>query len=160
MDLEAKKKALRMVPYGLYIVGAGAGEETVGFTGSFCTQSSFDPPLVAIGVKVGSTGYEVIAATRAFSLNVLSRDEQGIAIAKGFFQSQRAAEGMLGGYPFTPGETGAPILEDVPAFLECRVVEIVEKGDHHLVLGEVVAAGHRRDARALTMEFTGWSYAG
>ena len=35
---------------------------------------------------------------------------------------------------------GAPILIDVPGAVECRVVSIVEQGDHHIVVGEVIDA--------------------
>jgi flavin reductase (DIM6/NTAB) family NADH-FMN oxidoreductase RutF len=38
------------------------------------------------------------------------------------------------------GVTGAPILVDVPGAVECRVVSIVEQGDHHIVVGEVIDA--------------------
>ncbi len=46
----------------------------------------------------------------------------------------------LNGHGFTAGANGAPILDDALASVECRVVEIVEHGDHHVVLGEVTAA--------------------
>ena len=38
----------------------------------------------------------------------------------------------------TAGSTGSPLLRNAPAALECKIVEIVEQGDHHIVVGEVV----------------------
>jgi flavin reductase (DIM6/NTAB) family NADH-FMN oxidoreductase RutF len=46
----------------------------------------------------------------------------------------------LGSQPFRKGETGAPILIDAPGAIECRVTAIVEQGDHHIIVGEVVEA--------------------
>ena len=55
MDADAKKTALRMIPYGIYVLTAEAGDgETAAATVNWVTQTSFDPPLVVIGVKADS----------------------------------------------------------------------------------------------------------
>ena len=46
----------------------------------------------------------------------------------------------MSGEPIRPGSTGAPVLENAIAHVECNIAEIVERGDHHMVIGEVVAA--------------------
>ena len=43
------------------------------------------------------------------------------------------------------GTTGAPILENATAAVECKVVEVVERGDHHIVVGQVVDAHVQKD---------------
>jgi hypothetical protein len=50
------------------------------------------------------------------------------------------SDGKLSGQSFRKGTTGAPILVDVPGAIECRLVSIVEQGDHHIVVGEVIDA--------------------
>jgi flavin reductase (DIM6/NTAB) family NADH-FMN oxidoreductase RutF len=50
------------------------------------------------------------------------------------------SDGNLSGQSFRKGTTGAPILIDVPGAVECRAISIVEQGDHHIVVGEVVTA--------------------
>ena len=47
---------------------------------------------------------------------------------------------MLGDEKVRNGSSGAPILESAPACVECTVAEIVSRGDHHIVIGEVVNA--------------------
>ena len=42
------------------------------------------------------------------------------------------------GEPVTEGSTGSPLFSNAPAAVECKVVEIVEQGDHHIVIGEVI----------------------
>jgi hypothetical protein len=48
LDAAAKKTLLRKIPHGLFICGVAEGEEVNGFTASWVTQGSFEPPLVVI----------------------------------------------------------------------------------------------------------------
>ena len=61
---------------------------------------------------------------------------------------------------FSSGVTGAPIIKESPAYWECRVVGVLEQGDHHVFLGEVVEAGVNGEAPTLLMRDTGWNYGG
>lgn len=160
MDADAKKTALRMIPYGLYVLTAtdGQGQMTAA-TVNWVTQSSFSPPLVVVAVKADSGSYEAIKQSRAFALNMLGKGQQKSAFA--FFKPAQLADGTISGHAYETGETGAPILSDAPAAIECRVREIVAEGDHHVVLGEVVAArvskapSGRPDAAILEMKELG-----
>ena len=70
-------------------------------------------------------------------------------------------QGVFSGQSFRKGETGAPILVDAPGAVECRVTSIVEHGDHHIIVGEVVEAhlnkplSGRPDAAILEMKDLG-----
>src|SRR5262249_55862205 len=58
MDPNAKKTALRMIPYGLYVLTAANKEGKVAAaTVNWVTQASFEPPLVVVGVKADSGGH-------------------------------------------------------------------------------------------------------
>jgi len=50
MDPNAKKTALRMIPYGLFVLTAAKGDRVSAGTVNWVTQASFAPPLVAVGV--------------------------------------------------------------------------------------------------------------
>jgi flavin reductase (DIM6/NTAB) family NADH-FMN oxidoreductase RutF len=63
---------------------------------------------------------------------------------------------MLSGEPYHVGSAGTPILEDAPAYLECRLVEMLSKGDHSLFLGEVVEAGLQQEIKGRPDEATLW----
>ncbi|MCC7105010.1 MAG: flavin reductase family protein [Chloroflexi bacterium] len=140
MDPNARKTALRMIPYGLYILTAQRSDgEVTAATVNWVTQASFEPPLVAVGVKTDSHGYGIIKETGAFALNVLGKGQQGLAFA--FFKPAERQGDTISGEPFHAGATGAPILENTPAFVECRLVESIERGDHAVFVGEVVDAG-------------------
>ncbi|MDD9939972.1 MAG: flavin reductase family protein [Myxococcales bacterium] len=140
MDADAKKTTLRMIPYGLYVLTAESGDgEVAAATVNWVTQASFEPPLVAVGVKVDSGAHTIVQQAGNFALNVLGKDQGNLAFA--FFKPAQRDGDTISGQPYRRGTTGAPILTGLPAFVECKVVEIVQKGDHSPVLGEVVEAG-------------------
>lgn len=140
MDPNAKKTALRMIPYGLYVLtGRTSDGRIAAATVNWVTQASFAPPLVAVGVKADSSAHEVIKEAKAFALNILGKGQQKTAFT--FFKPAEAQGTTISGEPFRPGTTGAPILTSTPAFVECKLVDTVERGDHSIFVGEVVDAG-------------------
>lgn len=140
MDNDVKKTALRMIPYGLYVLTGEAKDGRVAAaTVNWVTQASFAPPLVAVGVKVDSGAHAIIKEAGAFALNVLKKGQNGLAF--NFFKSHERDGDKIGGESFKPGQTGAPILASAAAFVECKLVDTIEKGDHSLFVGEVVEAG-------------------
>ena len=139
MDADAKKTALRMIPYGIYVLTAEDADGNIAAaTVNWVTQTSFDPPLVAIGVKADSGAYALIKKTGNFALNMLGKGQQGPAFA--FFKPVERDGNTVSGEPFHAGANGAPILDNAIASVECKLAEIVERGDHHIVVGEVTEA--------------------
>ena len=160
MDADTKKMALRMIPYGIYVLTAKGPAGTVAAaTVNWVTQTSFDPPLVVVGLKADSGAYEMVKKSGAFALNFLGKGQQAAAFT--FFKPAERDGDTISGEPFHAGTTGAPILENAPASVECKVAEIVARGDHHIVVGEVVAAnvaqapGGRPDDAILWMKELG-----
>lgn len=139
MDMDAKKTVLRMIPYGLYVLTAESASGTAAATVNWVTQASFAPPLVVVGVKADSRTHAVIKEAGTFALNVLGKGQQAMAFT--FFKPAERKGETISGEPCRAGVTGAPILTGAPAFVECRLVATVEKGDHSVFVGEVVEAG-------------------
>jgi len=158
MDEQAKKTALRRIPYGLFLLTAKHGDDVASGTVNWVTQTSFKPPLVAVGIKQDSHPYAVVKAAGAFAINVLGAEQKDVAQA--FFGTVRPEGDRLGPVTFTAGVTGAPIINESPAYWECRVVGTLEQGDHHVFLGEVVEAGVHGDSPTLLLRDTGWNYGG
>jgi flavin reductase (DIM6/NTAB) family NADH-FMN oxidoreductase RutF len=160
MNADAKKTALRMIPYGIYVLTADDGKGGVAAaTVNWVTQSAFQPPLVVVGVKTDSGAYKILRETKTFALNMLGKDQKGLAFT--FFKPAAVEGNKVSGQPYRKGATGAPILEAAPAALECKVTQIVEQGDHHVVVAEVVEAhlpkpiAGRPDAAILEMKDLG-----
>jgi flavin reductase (DIM6/NTAB) family NADH-FMN oxidoreductase RutF len=143
MDANVKQTVLRMIPYGLYVLTARGKDDTVAAaTVNWVTQASFAPPLVVVGVKADSHPHPLIKESKAFALNVLGKDQGAMAFT--FFKPATREGQQISGEPFRWGTTGAPILERAPAFVECRLVDSVERGDHSIFVGEVVEAGQAK----------------
>ncbi|MEJ2265280.1 MAG: flavin reductase family protein [Anaerolineales bacterium] len=140
MNPDQKKTTLRMIPYGLYVLAAENNDGKVAAgTVNWVTQASFEPPLIAVAVKVDSFLHTLIKESGAFALNVLGKDQSDLAFK--FFKPAEKQRQTLSGEPYHSGNTGAPILDSVPAFIECKWVDSIEKGDHSIFVGEVVEVG-------------------
>ena len=160
MNADAKKIVLRMIPYGIYVLTADDGKGNISAsTVNWVTQSAFGPPLVVVGVKTDSGTYQTVKAAQTFALNMLGKEQKSLAFT--FFRPVDVSDGKLSGQSYRKGTTGAPILIDAPGAVECRVTTIVEQGDHHIVVGEVVEAhlnrpvSGRPDAAILEMKDLG-----
>jgi flavin reductase (DIM6/NTAB) family NADH-FMN oxidoreductase RutF len=160
MDLEAKKIALRKIPHGVYIVGVKDGEQINAFTGTWLTQVSFTPPLVAVGVRKDAHSFKMIESGKVFSVNILGKEHK--AIAEHFVKPAATPGEKLKDIKYHLGTTGTPVLDEAIAHVECQVREIAnDLGDHAVVIGEVVEASVRnKEAPALTLMDTGWHYGG
>lgn len=160
MDADAKKTALRAIPYGLYVLAAEseAGKVTAA-TVNWVTQTSFEPPLVAVGVKKDSSGHDIIKQAGTFALSVLGKGQQNAAFA--FFKPVEREGDKVGGEVFRKGSTGAPVLSSAVAAVECELIATVEEGDHSLFVGRVVDAAvqaeisGRPDEATLTLKDLG-----
>lgn len=143
MDDNDKKTALRMIPYGIYVLTCEGDDGSVSAaTVNWVTQASFKPPLVAVGVQAESLSHTLIKDRGVFALNILGKGQAEIAY--GFFKPTERDGDSIGGCSFTLGSTGSPILDNTTAFVECRLVDTVEAGDHSIFVGEVVDAGVRK----------------
>jgi flavin reductase (DIM6/NTAB) family NADH-FMN oxidoreductase RutF len=158
LDAAAKKTLLRKIPHGVFICGVAEGEEVNGFTASWVTQGSFEPPLVVMAVRADSTSNGVIQRTGRFALNVLAADQKDLAAV--FFKPQKALGGRFDAAPFQLGALGLPILDDALGAVECELVGQVAAGDHTVFVGEVKSAVLHRDGAALELGTTGWQYGG
>jgi flavin reductase (DIM6/NTAB) family NADH-FMN oxidoreductase RutF len=160
MNADAKKAVLRMIPYGIYVLTADDGKGNIAAaTVNWVTQTAFSPPLVVVGVKTDSGAYQAVKASRTFALNMLGKEGKGLAFT--FFKPASVADGKISGQAYRKGTTGAPLLEAAAGAVECKVTTIVEQGDHHIVVGEVVEAHQpkpfsgRPDAAILEMKELG-----
>lgn len=159
LDEQAKKTMLRKIPHGLYICGVKDDDNLNGFTVSWLMQSSFEPPLVVNCIKRETGSHEMLKKNGVFSISFLENGQKDMA-AK-FFKPQSRVGNKFADVEFYEGEaTGCPIISDSLGYIECKVVDSVEKGDHSIYVGEVIAAGIHREGEPLLLESTGWQYGG
>ena len=150
---------LRNFPYALYVVGVGVEtEESNALVVSWITQCSFEPPMLAVAIRKDSLSSRLIRESAIFSVNLLRPDQD--ELARKAVRPAHMVENKMDDIGTTVEKTGVPLLEEAMAFLECRVRGIVETGDHHLVIGEVVNAGGEITDNVLMCADAGWRYGG
>ena len=121
---------------GVYVVGVTDGQRTNAFTASSVMPVSYKPVVVAVAVGVDHASRPLLHAGKAFTINVLKADQ--IELARHFGLVSGRQTNKLAGVHWRPGLSGAPILLDTLAYVECELATVVPAGDHELVLGKVV----------------------
>ncbi len=160
MDIAAKKHALRLVPYGLYLAGSrhADGHTAVSLV-SWFTQSSFDPPLVVLGMHREGEAFKAVKETGVLAVSLLGATQKDLV--KPFFKHVLVADGKAGPLDVRVGANGCPLLPQLPASLELKVHQVLELGDHATVVLEVTEAHlWDKDAAALDHKTAGLHYAG
>ncbi len=101
-----------------------AGERRNGMTINWVTQLSFDPKLVGVSVEREAFTHELVADGGVFSVNLVAQDDR--AIVRKFTKPVEVDldARTLNGFPFHDGATGAPILDQAVAYLDCEVRQI------------------------------------
>jgi flavin reductase (DIM6/NTAB) family NADH-FMN oxidoreductase RutF len=158
MDTKAKKHTLQMIPYGLYVLTARTDDGVSAATVSWLTQASFEPPRITVMLGNDTGIWYRVRESGSFVVNVVGSGQK--QLASQFFRKVEPEGDTLGGSTFHEGVTGAPILDLVPAYLECRVSQVIDAGDHTLFLADVIEAGVQSDLPAIDLKETGWHYGG
>ncbi len=157
-----RRRVLWSLPSGLYLVGSRSGFKRNLMTVNWVSQVSFEPKLLAISIEKTAFTHELITEGQVFALNTVSRADR--AIVRKFTKPVEVdADAMtLNGFPFHGGRTGAPILDQAPAYVDCEVRQTVDVGHHSMFIGEVVDVGFQaaEDTEVLRMEDTRMNYGG
>ena len=157
MNEKYKQQSLRMFSYGVYILSSVNKGEYCVSTVTWVSQASFEPPMISVCIKRNSASYEIVKKRGEFILHLLGDNQKELAST--FFKPTIFENEKLNGQEFSL-ENNLPLLKDIPAYIQCKVVEILENGDHPLFLAEVVDAKINNDSNPLELRKTGWTYGG
>ena len=114
------------------------------------TSVSLDPPLILFCPAKSSTTWPQIAGAGRFCVNVLSH-RQG-ELCKRF---AARGEERFAGIGWTPSPSGAPLLDGALCWLDCEQRDLIEAGDHWIVVAHVTALGVEDSCRATRLR-AGW----
>ena len=141
-------------PTGVTVVAGAAGGDAFGLAiGSFFSIS-LDPPLVGFCVGNESESWKKVAATGAFSVNVLS--EHQVEVSNTFAGK---GEDKFAAIPWAASsDTGSPLITDAVAHLDCVLESTYAGGDHQIIVGRVRYLDlHRGDHEPLVFVKGGYS---
>ena len=152
MDKKAKKKVLQMIPYGAYVVGTKTenGKDHLMF-GTWLMQTSFKPVLVAFAFSEDSRTLVNVQRSGTFAVSFLATKMKEVAehVVDGHFEKVKTDK--------TP--SGLPLVAGGAGWIECRVLEISEKGDHRIALAEVTDVGGGASP-LMNLDELRWHYGG
>lgn len=142
-DSQLQRRIMGHFATGVTVISTRRGEDLHWMTANAVASLSLDPPLVLVAVDKRAQMHEHLLESRFFAVNILRQEQEAL--------SQRFA--MRGpkewsDLKLSTAVTGAPILDDALAFLDCKLAEVLPGGDHHIFTGEIVA-GDVREGRPL-----------
>lgn len=143
IDPQSQRRILGRFATGVTVVTTRHEDTWHGMTANAVASLSLDPPLVLVAVDRGAQMHAHLTAGGCFAVNVLGEDQEQLS-------RRFAARGPkeFGDLRVVTGESGAPILADSLAWVDCRVSEVLSGGDHDIFVG-LILAGDARDGRPL-----------
>jgi flavin reductase (DIM6/NTAB) family NADH-FMN oxidoreductase RutF len=142
------RNALGCFATGVTVITTSLDGHDYGMTANAFSSVSLDPPLVLICVVNGTEGCESITTNGIFAVNVLAAHQEPLSR---FFSSKdrpRGAEGFAD-IAHRRVASGAPVLDECAAFMDCRVSAQHVAGDHTIFIGEVMAIDANPEAEPL-----------
>ena len=132
-DPRALRDAFGAFPTGVTVVTTrDADGKPIGFTANSFTSVSLDPPLLLICLAKTSRNYATITGGQNFAVNILSENQKDVSNT-----FARPVEDRFAAVDWRSGENGCPVFSDVAAFFECAMHDVVEAGDHVILVGRV-----------------------
>jgi flavin reductase (DIM6/NTAB) family NADH-FMN oxidoreductase RutF len=148
-DIALFRRAAGRFATGVCVVTTVDGALDHAMTANAFTSVSLEPLLVLVCVENEARFHDAIVASGLWGVSVL--DAGARPVSEWLATRGRPLHGQLDRVPHRRGElTGAALLDQAVAWLECRTQTVVPAGDHSVVIGEVLSAEvGREDAGAL-----------
>ncbi|MBW1962890.1 MAG: flavin reductase [Deltaproteobacteria bacterium] len=122
---------------GVAVITTSLCQKLNGMSAAWISRVSEQPFLAMVSVWKKNFSHQLISKSRIYAINYLKEGQQKLAIHFGR-QSGRDVD-KLKNVPYFTDKTGAPILCDCLAYLDCKVVAELDAGDHTIFLGEVLS---------------------
>lgn len=99
-----------------------------------------DPPMCSISVRPERHSYDIIKREGSFVINLVNKELTPFADWCGVRSGKKYNKFMETGLaPVRASKVNAPMIEESPVNLECKVTQVIPMGSHDLFLAEVVA---------------------
>lgn len=148
IDAVAFRKVLGQFASGVTVVTTTFEGTYLGMTASAFTSVSLDPPLILFCADKRARSGTMVGPAGFFAVNILAENQRELSdlfAGKGTDEERSEKLVQIG----NRAETGAPILNEALAWLDCRVEQAIDAGDHIVYIGLVVASSAREQGRPL-----------
>jgi flavin reductase (DIM6/NTAB) family NADH-FMN oxidoreductase RutF len=135
---DAFRLAMREFANGVALVTTGQGAHRTGCTATSLCSLSLDPPSLIVCITKASATLASLRINKTFGVNILTGAHQALA------DRFAGRSGLKGAARFAGSDwmtlvTGAPLLGDALAAIDCEVEEVLERHTHAIVIGRVAA---------------------
>ena len=144
VDPQVMREVMGHFASGVTVVTADTDAGPIGFTCQSFSSLSLDPPLVAFAPARSSRTWPRLREIGRFCVNVLSEGQDDVS--QNF---ARSAPDKFAGVPWNPSAHGAPVLDDVVAWIDGELWAEYDGGDHTIVVARVLDLGASPDRRPL-----------
>lgn len=142
VDSESLRKTMRIWGSGVTVATSALGERRAGVTASSFTSVALDPPSVLVCLQNHIETYHLIQESGVFGISILKSDQAKLSGQfAGFVELPEGADRFYG-VETMQQVTGAPLLTQAAAWMDCRLLETHLIGTTGILIGEVVATGH------------------
>lgn len=129
------RQALGSFPTGVTVVSClDKNKNPLGFTANSFTSVSLDPQLISICIDKESFNIDSFSITKHFAVSVLSEGQQSISTT---FATPN--EDRFQNVEWRTEDTGSPIIENAVAWFDCNTRQVIDAGDHLIIIGEIIA---------------------
>lgn len=124
---------------GITIITTCREEGLLAMTASSFTSLSIEPPLILVAVSKNTRTYKQIIKQKAFGVMILALGQEEISNCGAGFRGEEG--NFLTGIPYHKEITGAPILDQCLAWMDCSLYATHDAGDHTIFIGKLEAVG-------------------
>lgn len=137
IDPDALRETMRQWATGVTVVSAAHSGRRHGMTVSSFTSLSLNPPLVLVSLEQGAKTHHLVLQAGHFGVTILSESQQ--ELSDRFAGRQTELSDRFAGLETFTLLSGAPLLRLGLAWLDCRVAETYQAGNHTVFIGETLA---------------------
>ena len=145
IDGDTFRQVLGHFATGVTVITAAGSDGPVGLAVNSFTSVSLDPPLVAFCAARSSSTWPSIQEAGHFCVNIIAEDQEDVCRV---FASKGADRFTTVGWRKAT-HSGAPVLEQELAWIDCEIDAEHDAGDHIIVVGRVQEVGVERDGKPL-----------
>jgi flavin reductase (DIM6/NTAB) family NADH-FMN oxidoreductase RutF len=153
LDPDLFRGLFRRHAAGVAVITATGDNGPVGFTATSLVALSLDPPLLSFNLSKTSSSWTSVESASHVAVHLLGEHQADLAATFAKSGADRFGPSTAWGF----GPYGVPVLEDVLAWMVCRIETRVAAGDHAVVIGAVVEAGYHERHRPLVYHDGGFT---
>lgn len=132
-----KRSVLQPMPKVLVSCRGLDGENNVLAVG-YCSNCSFDPPMIMVGIVPSRYSYRLIKESGVFVVNLVDKEYKEVFNYLGSHSKRDGDKLAAMNVKLAEGEkVNAPILPDCPVSIECAVVDSIVTGSHEMFVGKI-----------------------